>query len=180
MNMTDLFVELIVAGSGVAVWMLLLVSGLVDVDWSGLVPGRLASLVVLIPFLSVVYVLGIVVDRVADRLFDLWDDPLRQERFRDSAGYHRARTYVNTHGEAEIIGLFKYHRHRIRICRAWTLNFALLALAAPLFAYRRLSRIDLAIAALLGSLLLALACWGTWKRLAITDYKQRRRSGRML
>ena len=172
MNMTDLLVELIVAGCGAAIWILLLLSTLFDLDWAALLPDQAGSFLVLIPSLSVVYVLGIVWDRAADRLFGVWDKPLRWEKFEDDAGYHRARTYVSAYGTEEIINLFKYHRHRLRICRAWTVNLALLAITIPLVAWVRQSSAPVAVTGFLGCGLLAGACWGTWRRLAANDYQR--------
>lgn len=172
MRMTDLFVELIVAGSGAAIWIVLLLSTLFDLDWAALLPVQAGSFLVLIPSLSVAYVLGIVLDRAADQLFDVWDKPLRRDVFGHDAAYHRARTYVTIHGREEIASLFKYHRHRLRICRAWTVNFALLTIATPVFTWVRASRVSIAIAAFLGLGLSTAACWCTWRALALTDYKR--------
>jgi hypothetical protein len=108
-----------------------------------------------------VYVLGIVKDRVADRLFAYCDKPLRWDEFKDDAGYHRARTYVSACGTEEISSLFKYHRHRSKFCRAWTVNFALLAITTPIFAWvrRRHNKIATVVSADLDELEA-----GLWKR----------------
>ena len=75
MNTTNLFVELIVIGAGATLWTLLLILSLFGYAW---VPfGGLLSLPALIPILSVIYVLGIVVDRLADALFEqIWKEGL--------------------------------------------------------------------------------------------------------
>ena len=172
MNMTDLFVELIVAGSGVAVWIFLLLSTVFDLDWANLLPDQASSFLLLIPSLSVVYVFGIVLDRVADHLFAVWDKPLRWRKFKDNAAYHGARTYVTAYGTEEISNLFKYHRHRLRICRAWSVNFALLTITAPLSAWVRLSSASVAVTGFLGFGFLTVMSWVTWRRLAMNDYKE--------
>ena len=67
MNTTNLFVELIVSGVGAAIWVCLLVLLLFDVDRSALV--ALSAMPVLaIPALAVVYLLGILTDRLSDVL----------------------------------------------------------------------------------------------------------------
>ena len=120
----------------------------------------------------VVHVLGTVLDQVADRLFAVWDKPLRSERFADDAGDHRARTHVSLYGTEEVTSLFKYHMHRLRVCRAWTISFALLAITTPVFARVRLSSLALAITGLLAFTLLTVASWATWRTLAHNDYER--------
>ena len=67
MNTTNLFVEVIVSGVGAAIWVCLLVLLLFDVDLSALV--ALSAMPVLaIPALAVVYLLGILTDRLSDVL----------------------------------------------------------------------------------------------------------------
>lgn len=76
MNTTSLFVELVVIGVGALAWVALLVLSVFGYDWVPLDP--LLAAAATVPLLSVVYVLGIVSDRVADLLFDLvWTRTLR-------------------------------------------------------------------------------------------------------
>jgi hypothetical protein len=66
MNTTSIFVELIVIGVGTATILVLLALTVLGYDW---VPwSKLTSISVAVPCLSVVYVLGIAFDRLADRL----------------------------------------------------------------------------------------------------------------
>lgn len=75
MKTTDLFVEIIVIGIGAVISLLLFIFGVFGYEW---VPfDEAVSLVALIPFISVIYVLGIVIDRVADKLFDGWAKAIR-------------------------------------------------------------------------------------------------------
>ncbi|NJN21306.1 MAG: hypothetical protein HC812_09070 [Leptolyngbya sp. RL_3_1] len=68
MSTTDLFVELLIIGVGAAIGLFLLVLTVFGYGW--LAWDGLLSLPALLPILAIVYVLGIVVDRFSDRLFE--------------------------------------------------------------------------------------------------------------
>lgn len=74
MNTTHLFVELLVIGFGALAWLLLIVAAVLGYDITS-VQSNLLSLGTLFPILSFGYVLGILVDRIADWSFDwLWGE----------------------------------------------------------------------------------------------------------
>jgi hypothetical protein len=174
MSTTNLFVELIVIGVGALIWIALLVFSLFG--WAWVPTDKLFSTVAIIPLLSLIYVLGIVSDRIADTLFEnWWNNNLRKERFAEIKSYHAARRQILT-GSDRLSDLLEYGRSRLRICRGWALNAVLIAVALNLFIWIRLSRSAVApLLSLFGTvtiLLFALASWYTWKKLTVTEYRK--------
>lgn len=67
MNTTHFFVELLVIGAGALVWLVLLVAALLGYDLSDVLD-ELLHPAAIVPLLPAVYVLGILTDRIADKL----------------------------------------------------------------------------------------------------------------
>lgn len=133
MTTTQLFVELLVIGFGALAWLLLFAAVFFGVDPARLNPAFL-SFSALLPLASFAYVLGILVDRVADRLLDRLDDRHRREFFGDDKnGYFVARRTLLVKAP-ELWTHLEYGRSRLRICRGWALNAVLLLVALDLFA----------------------------------------------
>jgi hypothetical protein len=173
---TDLFVELIVIGTGPVLWLSVLVLSVFGYGW---IPyDETLALLALLPLLSVAYVLGIVVDRLADSLFSVWDGSLRRSEFPDDTEYHRARTYIYMHATEMVISLFEYGRSRLRISRAWSLNWALLAIGAPILVWTRFpwlpfsTRVTVSVGCFVICGLGTIATWFVWRKLAVSDYKR--------
>ena len=176
MNTTALFVELVVIGAGATVWLLFLVLSIFGYSW---VPWKEAnSFVALIPFLSFTYVTGILVDRVSDQIFSKWDKRIRKEKFLSNEEYHKARTYTYSFAEDRIINLFEYGRSRLRISRAWSINFLLLAITSSMFIFIRLPNelprefFYIMIFSFLFCSSGSLLSFFSWKNLAKNDYNR--------
>ena len=91
MSTTSLFVELIVVGVGAAIWLALLTLALFGYEWVQVPADKALSIPAAIPILAVVYVLGIVSDRMIDILFHrLWGTKLRSQQFPDTKDYYEA------------------------------------------------------------------------------------------
>lgn len=175
MNTTNVFVELLVIGLGpvAAAWLVLalvLHPGAVS-------PGQIidagASLVVFVPALGLTYVLGIVVDRIADRLFAGWAAKLRHRHFDSDDAYHDARRTIVYHSEP-MYRIRQYGRSRMRICRGWAVNAVLLVLPANLLVARVLSTGRTGALLLLDTSLLVVFS-GTvfsWRVLADGEYRK--------
>jgi hypothetical protein len=138
MNTTALFVEFIIIGSGAITWLALLCLSLFGYAWVHW--DKVTSIVALIPFLALVYSLGIVIDRLSDLIFSKWDKKIRLNTFPNNAEYHTARTYVYTYATDKILNLFEYGRSRIRISRAWFINHLMLMVSIPIFVWTQLSK----------------------------------------
>lgn len=175
MKTTNLFVELVVVGTGAALFVALLFYTffgdhlLFGQALSSLAkPDDLASI---IPVLSFIYVLGIVTDKIAYRIFKGKEDSLRKKIFGDDGYYKKRHSLYTSENTTQAIEAFEYGRSKVRICRGWTVNSVLLILALICFMIFRHgfdSMIVVGIAAL--GLLAYLTNW-SWK--VATDVEHR-------
>lgn len=131
MNTTLLFAELLIIGLQASVWLFLLALVVFGTNWLqalstlGLADWQTAIVVIA---LSIVYVLGIIIDRLADLVFARWDKKIRERIFPNaplSIGVMRFQLgkdneYLNRQ--------FEYTRSRMRISRASILNFILMTI----------------------------------------------------
>jgi len=75
--------------------------------------------------LSIFYVIGIIIDRVADALFSGWERKLRKIGFPDSPMPIVVLRFELARGNEHLNHQFEYNRTRMRISRASALNFGL-------------------------------------------------------
>lgn len=174
MSTTNLFVELLVIGVGASIWLVLVVLSMFGTSW---VPvEQLFSPPAALPLLAIVYVLGIVSDRMADAVFEwLWNDDLRGSRFSSRGEYYNARRIILTRSE-RLSDLLEYGRSRLRICRGWALNSLLIAVGLNTFLWRWSGDNPAAWGiSMFGSitlLLFALGAWYSWRKLALAEYRK--------
>ncbi len=176
MNTTNLFVELIVIGVGVSFWLLLVACSVFGSSW--LPDNDGVILVAAIPSLAVVYALGIIWDRISDWIFQkFWTDDLRSRHFDSLGEYYNARRTLLTQSGA-LSELLEYGRSRLRICRGWTLNALMSAIALNIFTWSDHSpvfEIDRTRLSIFGSvflILLAGGSWFAWRSLAASEYRK--------
>lgn len=174
MGTTNLFVELVVIGVGAMTWLCLLVFALFG--WGWLPVEKAFSTVALVPLLSLIYLLGIISDRIADSIFEhVWVKRLQKERFANANEYHVARRQILT-GSERLSDLLEYGRSRMRICRGWTLNSILIAIALNLFVWIRLPQspaaLSLSLFGTIAALSFAVGAWYTWQKLSVTEYRK--------
>lgn len=173
MNTTNLFVELVVIGVGAAVWVVLLLLSLFGYGWISF--DTLLSFPALIPGLAIVYVLGIVIDRIADKIFERWATPLGSQWFKSAEEYRRARMLIYTRSDA-LRDLFEYSRSRLRICRGWALNSLFILLTLNLFVWSQMPpeslRWKISFFGTLFSLLFGIGAWRAWYQLVRNEYKR--------
>ena len=175
MNTTNLFVELIVIGIGAATWIALFVFSFFGIGWVTSLE-TLFSFTVLIPALSVVYVLGIITDRIADFCFEkMRGNTLRSKWFQNINDYYRSRRLVYT-GSERLGDLLEYGRSRMRICRGWALNAVLILVSFNLFMSVQTPQIqNKPLLWLAASLTLALFAGGSyfaWLNLTVAEYRK--------
>jgi hypothetical protein len=182
MGTTDLFVELIVIGIGGVIWLLLLIFSAFGYDWVPL--DEAFSLVALLPFLSIIYVMGIIIDRLADTAFDRpWDSSLRKKVYAQDAEYASDKYLIYIH--SGLLGdLLEYGRSRLRICRGWTLNTLLTLVSLDIFIWTRVTgtslRLRLTIFGSLALALFALCNWFSWRQLSLASYYKIKRQSAFL
>ena len=168
---TGLIVEQLVIGFNALAWILLIVFSVFgydfDIDVTELAIGSL-------PVLCLVYVVGIVTDRVADVIFEkLWADSFKNDLFKSRSDYHDSRTTIIMHSDrlAEII---ENGRSRIRICRGCAFNSFVTIICFNVFLWARAMGTGVALGiAVFGNLFLTLLCiglWFAWKKLITVSY----------
>ena len=189
MATTHLFVELLVIGIGALLALFLVLAGFLG--WSpSMLPGLLA-LETLFPALAIVYVLGILVDRLADVLVDRKDKAQRREVFKREDGsfveddYFKARRTLVLDGE-NLWRDLEYVRSRSRICRGWVLDSILLILSLLVYQMTSLVSQCMGLEAhpfgflelgmmIVFLLVLGRGCWWCWARLNLNEYKKTQR-----
>jgi hypothetical protein len=120
---TQLFVELLVIGMGVAAWIFVFVAAAFGCP---LIPRAAApGTGELLAVIAMAYVLGIMMDRIARALWDPFLFRPGQIHGTPTEDVERVICSKSEH----LWNTCAYTRSRLRICRAWTLNFALLAIA---------------------------------------------------
>ena len=191
MNTTNLFVELIVIGIFACLWLAI---PLLAVFGAPIFPLNLGlSVFAAIPILSVVYVLGIITDRLADELFErLFLDRLRAYILlkdsqdstasdnQTSSSENAERIYQNFKyrilcGPDRIADLGDYARSRARICRGVAFNGAISILFGGLWLILpkdpSLSTDELWIIFLILTAVV-LGAWYSWRRITVAGLKQ--------
>jgi len=172
MATTNLFVELIVIGVGAACWVTLCVLATFGIYTFPIQSADMYPLVVFV--LPLVYLLGIISDRVADFLFDrIFSASLRVRYFKATRDYQDARRLVLS-TSSRLADMHDYGRTRIRICRGWSLNAVLIAAALQFWLRTSTVHTPWNAKALTwgtaGCLLLAASSWWSWYMLCSMEY----------
>ena len=183
MSTTNLFVELIVIGVGAAGWAALFVMSALGYDPS-VIRGVLSEPAGAVPALVVVYLLGIVTDRLADTsLHSMRAERKRKFYFATEEEALRDRGFVLARS-AYFAAQFEYSRSRQRICRGWIFNSVLLAISLNVFLLARPGVVpnpsQVRAVATSALILLGVGCWLAWEKLADTELKRVRDQARVL
>ena len=172
MSTTNLFVELLVIGVGALIWIVLLILAVFGYHW--IPDDLLKSPVMAVPALAIVYVLGILSDRLADTCFEkIWNDDLRDEFFKHKKDYYDARRLILTKSE-RLSELLEYGRSRLRICRGWVFNTVLIIVCFNLFVWVRVSEPSILNLLFINVFLVLFlsSAWFSWKKLVLTEYRK--------
>jgi amino acid transporter len=133
MNTTQLFVELLVIGSGAAVAFLILLISSQTINIS-----FISSLISLIPIIAVIYILGILTDRISRSLFCPLENYIeRIQKHKNSQDFEIIKCQIiskSEHYKAEIV----YNRSRVRVCRGWVINFLLIGFSLAKSGFNKL------------------------------------------
>lgn len=179
MSTTLLFAELIIIGVEAILWIFLLMLTIFGLDWLKVIGNTSISdwqTVIVIVALSIVYVIGIIVDRIADLLFAGWDKKLRDKIIPNPfMGIAVMRFELGKDNEY-LNRQFEYTRSRMRISRSSVVNFALSILFGLILLLTRFGSITpsektkyiLAIV-IFGVILLTSALY-TWQKLTKTYF----------
>jgi hypothetical protein len=128
MSTTALFVELLVCGTQVAIWILLLVMSMLDLSDLTVLSKPVSTAVGAIAVVGV-YSLGVVFDRVWDSCLRRVDKHIRRQHFMDQRELAAARKAVFSSGTG-LSPYVDYIRTRMRIARATFCNSFLITCAA--------------------------------------------------
>ena len=174
MSTTELFVEILVIGVGAGIWLTVLVLSLFGRSIASL--DQLVSIPALLPIIAIIYVLGILTDRVSDILFDrLFVAAIRRKHYSEVKQEFDDRRTILVYSE-RLSQLLEYGRSKLRIVRGWALNFLLLLISLNLFLATQImdnplrTRISFFGNTLL--LLLSFLCWYAWRSLIDTEYRK--------
>jgi hypothetical protein len=173
MNTTNLFVELIVIGIGAAIWVFCFLATAFGYDWIN--HGLFASTLGVGFVIGVVYVLGIVTDRIADGLFEASVSKYYRRKIysSDTERFYADRTLLLLQ-HSPCSELFEYGRSRMRICRGWALNSVLTTIAFNALVWTRpFPGTGSSRAALVASsafLLMSVGACYAWCQLKRTEY----------
>jgi hypothetical protein len=182
MTTTALFVELVVIGVGAVLWVILAVLALFGYSWVTLTFEQATSVTSLVPLLSFAYLLGIIVDRIADQVFAIPASRLRARWFAEAADYYRARDIFYL--KAPTRDLAEYNRSRLRICRGWAINCAAAITALNAFVWAQLPneypRLKIASMGSVIFLLLCLGALNAWRELSTDAYERLKEQTKLL
>ena len=130
MSITTLYAELVVVGTGGLLFVVLFSYAFFDLSWALKFPGNaLGATIVLIPILSVIYLLGIIISNVSHLIFTRFEVYLQKDRLADLS-YERVRNELYTSRDAQnLVHDFEFRRSKVRICRGWYLNSLLIIVA---------------------------------------------------
>lgn len=161
MATTLLFVELLVIGLGAALWSALLLGSVVGLPQN--VPSALiGNPAVIAALLAVSYVLGIIVDRAAYSIFRRIEDSVRRKVLGNDQNpsiedRESSVLLVTSPLRDQIV----YNRSRLRICRSWILNFALIGIFSGIWVVRQ-GQWTNAVVSIAGFVLSVLAAGAAW------------------
>ena len=169
MKTTALFVELIVIGAGALIALGILITAVFDINLQFV---KENLLLFSIPLLSFTYLLGIIVDRIADNLFD----SLHTEKKTKLQGDYYLKANIAAKDGEKLYELLEYTRSRVRISRGWLFNFFLIetavsihigckfsSISAPFYLWLKISAIFFGF---------ALITYFTWKKLVHSYFQK--------
>jgi len=173
MNTTLVFAELLIIGLEGGIWLSLLLFSLFGLkDFDGFLSIiRDWQLVILAIVLPLLYVIGIILDRITDRLFQRQETKIEQETLGDfPVTVPVMRFSLGTENDF-LNQQLEYTRTRMRVVRASSVNFVLIAISISIFLLTRLTNLSsnlrwtyTALILCIG-LLFSYAAFSTWKSL---------------
>lgn len=177
MDTTLLFAELLIAGTQVTFWLLILLLTLFGYSWiqvQGLADWQ--SLVVVL-FLAFSYTLGVVFDRFADAVFGPWNRRLKNKMMPNPPLPIVAMRFEIGKDNEYLNRQFEYTRSRMRIARASAINAVLITISGIAFVWVRIQgmtrgdKVGLCVALFIIGACIASLCAFAWRNLMRTYLK---------
>lgn len=170
--------EILLCGFQTVLWLLILVFTIFGFTWFSIDTFQsVFGVTIFLVFLS--YNLGVIFDRIWDKLLGDQDDKLRFKFFNDHEDFYKTRFKVfNSKDLNKSIEFLEYTRSRKRITRSSIFNFILITLCTIVFIITQVDTIGEQLTkqlfyfvVCLGSLLTYLSIIA-WRKTSITYYKQ--------
>ena len=135
MTTTQLVVELLVIGLGVAIWLALIILAILKPSLS--FDSLKLSAVMLIPVIGIMYVFGILLDRISYGLFRKVSSKIKKNVFNseESGKVDDQERHILEASES-LKSQIIYNRSRFRICRSWVINFLMISLFFYIWNFR--------------------------------------------
>ena len=176
MNTTDIFIEHLIAGVQVGVWLLLLCLSVFGFEWLDLEKIKDLQLIIAVLLLPFIYPLGIVVDNIADELLQPIQKRIRNKYIKDK-NQSTARLMLVLK-DRNVNEQLDYIRRRIRISRSSFFNIIFITAIFILFTVTRLEdKLNgdyykaLVFELVIGIVFVYLA-WNSWVDFTTTQYKR--------
>jgi hypothetical protein len=176
MSTTAIFAELLVIGIQGVIWIALLLAGVfqIQIPPDGYIVSREWSALATAVALATAYSVGVIIDRLADSAFSIFDREIRRKTLTDQGkGFvSKARMDVLNHG-GEMSEFLEYVRSRLRIARATAANSAAGTVALCVFLHRSAHQPTCVVfgVAMMGALASALTFYA-WIRISVTYYNR--------
>jgi hypothetical protein len=174
MSTTLLFVELLIAGTQVSVWLALLLVTLFGYSWIPLQRVADWQNIMLVLFLTFSYTLGVVFDRLADSVFEPWNRHLKDKFIPNPPLPIVVMRFEVGKDNKYLNNQFEYTRSRMRIARASAINAVLIAIIGTAFALVRVDgttsgqKTGLCAATLAVGMCIASLCAFAWRNMMRT------------
>jgi|GEM_PF-1232903 len=142
MNVTALFVELLVVGIGTATWLAFFLAAILNYKFDTMILTDNKALIGTL--IAIVYVLGIVIDRLIRGIFiSTVEARAKKKVFNDDKVKHvkaiapqiddrnlamELEKFIRSQSQS-LASKIDYNRSRLRICRAWVLHFFLIGIS---------------------------------------------------
>jgi hypothetical protein len=175
MSTTLLFVEILLIGLQSGVWIIFLVLVLWGNDFLKLLENVWLSdvnIAIGLVIISFLYTIGIVIDRLADTIFERWYSALKNKIFPNRKTPTQKMRFELSKSNPELSNNMYYARSRIRIARASAINFTLITTLSLIYVITRIpastNRNTLAVyIVVIGAALTASIIW-SWKKLSVS------------
>ncbi|GJM31029.1 MAG: hypothetical protein DHS20C18_00300 [Saprospiraceae bacterium] len=133
MKTTSLFVELIVIGIGATLGISLLLLAVFDSNLEILGAfAKINSLLLTAIGIAIVYPIGIIIDRVADRMLSRSTTAIRKKVFSDREFVLAGIVDIYTNS-SPLVDMIEYGRSRMRICRGWLIDVVLIFIGGNVY-----------------------------------------------
>jgi hypothetical protein len=174
MSTTLLFAELLIIGIQAGLWLFILFLNIVGLTWLQNIQVAVISdwqALIVVFLLSFLYVMGIIVDRVADTFFSKWEYRIAKEGFPERKLPLVVLRFATSRDDEHLNHQYEYNRSRMRITRSSAINFALttiLSLSLIIVHGQNLPNIlrwNLGIAIFIFGILLSFLAMYSWRKL---------------